>query len=98
LRLDHKLSAAEFRQAETGFTQARMEGLLVRRETPAHRLYPEAHRLVTHFSSKAAYGTLDILHVAAAMILRADTLLTFDKRQAALAMTVGLRVEPPMHK
>jgi hypothetical protein len=75
-----------------------MEGLRVRRETPVHRLYPEAHRLVTHFSSRAAYGTLDILHVAAAMILRADTFLTFDKRQAALATTAGLRVEPSQHK
>jgi hypothetical protein len=33
LRLDHKLNAAEFRHALTGVTQARMEGLLVRRET-----------------------------------------------------------------
>jgi hypothetical protein len=45
--------------------------------------------LVTHYSARAAYGTLDILHVAAAKILRADTFLTFDKRQAALASTAG---------
>jgi predicted nucleic acid-binding protein len=92
--LDHKFTAPDLRHALTGLAQARMEGLLVRREAAVHRLYPEAHRLISHFSSKAAYGTLDILHVAAAMVFRAGTFLTFDKRQAALAITAGLHVEP----
>lgn len=94
LRLDHKLTAAEFRQAQLGLEHARMEGLLVRRETPVHRLWPEAHRLVMHYSARAGYGTLDILHVAAAIILRADTILTFDKPQSALAIAAGLTVAP----
>jgi hypothetical protein len=98
LRVDHKLNAVDFRQATTGFAQARMEGLLVRRETPVHRLYPEAHRLIAHYSARAAYGTLDILHVAAAVILRADTFLTFDKSQAKLAASAGMRVEPPLRR
>jgi predicted nucleic acid-binding protein len=94
LRVDSKINAAELKEAQNGLARARMEGLLVRRETPAHRLYPEAHRLVTHFSARAAYGALDIVHVAAALILRADTLLTFDKRQAALARDAGLHTAP----
>lgn len=44
--------------------------------------------------ARATSGTLDILHIAAAIILRADTFLTFDKRQAKLAAAAGLRVAP----
>jgi predicted nucleic acid-binding protein len=94
LRLEHKITASEFRQALNGLDRARIEGLLVRRETPAHRLYPEAHRLVKHYSARAAYGALDIMHVAAGIILRADTLLTFDKPQATLARAAGLHTAP----
>jgi len=94
LRVDHQLTATELQSALNGLSRARMEGLLVRRETPAHRLYPEAHRLVTHHSARASYGALDIMHVAAAIILRADTFLTFDKRQAELARAAGLRTAP----
>lgn len=90
LRVDSRLTTGEFKEAQNGLVRAQLEGLFVRRETPTHRLYPEAHRLVTHYSDRAAYGVLDILHVAAARILRADTLLTFDKRQAALAQSAGL--------
>jgi hypothetical protein len=39
-------------------------------------------------------SALDILHVACALILRADTFLTFDKRQAKLARAAGLSVAP----
>jgi len=94
LRLDRKLTGTEFQEAQHGLLMARPEGLLVRRETPAQRLYPEAHRLVTHHSARASYGALDIMHVAAAIILRADTFLTFDKSQATLARAAGLRTAP----
>ena len=93
-RLDHQLPPAEFNKARLGLERARMEGLLIRRETPAHRLYPESHRLVAHYFRQATSGTLDILHVAAALVLRADTFLTFDNRQAKLARAAGLAVAP----
>lgn len=35
---------------------------------------------------------LDVLHVASALVLRADTLFTFDDKQAKLASALGLRV------
>jgi predicted nucleic acid-binding protein len=38
--------------------------------------------------------TLDVLHVAAALILKPDLFLTFDKRQSQLAKAEGLRVLP----
>lgn len=44
----------------------------------------------------AAFGTrtLDVLHVAAALILKPDLFFTFDKRQSQLAKAEGLRVLP----
>lgn len=88
------ITAAEERESLTALEAARRDGLLVRRETPPHRLYPEAHRLSLFHSRRAAYGALDILHVSAAFILRADTFLTFDKSQADLAAAAGLRNAP----
>lgn len=44
----------------------------------------------------AAIGTrtLDVLHVAAALLLKPDVFFTFDKRQAQLAKAVRLKVAP----
>lgn len=44
----------------------------------------------------AAIGcrTLDIIHVAAALVMEAKEFVTFDHRQAALARTAGLTVKP----
>lgn len=39
--------------------------------------------------------SLDALHVAAALRLRADVLLTYDHRQADAARQAGIRVEAP---
>jgi predicted nucleic acid-binding protein len=38
--------------------------------------------------------TLDLLHVAAALVLRADVLFSFDARQRSLAKSENLRVLP----
>ncbi len=46
----------------------------------------------TH-SAKLGNRSLDILHVAIAIVLRADTFLTFDRSQAALAQAEGLTCE-----
>ncbi len=35
---------------------------------------------------------LDVLHVASALVLKADTFYTFDNKKAMLASTLGLRV------
>jgi predicted nucleic acid-binding protein len=38
--------------------------------------------------------TLDVLHVAAALLLEAKILASFDERQRRLAASVGLKVLP----
>ena len=46
----------------------------------------------TH-SAKLGTRSLDILQVAIAIVLRADTFLTFDRNQAALAQAEGLKTQ-----
>jgi hypothetical protein len=52
----------------------------------------EAERLSGGHSETIGTGSLDILHIASALVLGAKDFLTFDTRQGTLAKAVGLRV------
>ena len=52
----------------------------------------EAERLSAGYSEKLGTRSLDILHVAMALVLGQDEFLTFDKRHAALAKAAGFNV------
>jgi predicted nucleic acid-binding protein len=52
----------------------------------------EAERLSASHSDTLGTRSLDILHVAAALVLGAAEFWTFDKRQAALAKAAGMKV------
>jgi hypothetical protein len=52
----------------------------------------EAQRLSARWSAKLGTRSLDILQVAAALVLEADSFLTFDDRQKKLAKAAGLVV------
>lgn len=52
----------------------------------------EAERLSASFSEKLGVRSLDILHVASALVLGAGEFWTFDTRQGALAKAAGLKV------
>ena len=54
-------------------------------------LYERARQIARRRSAQLGLRTLDILHVASALLLRAETLLTFDHRQLQLARAEGLR-------
>ncbi len=56
--------------------------------------WDEARRLSRNHSATLGTRSLDILQVAVALALRADTFLTFDRTQAALAQAEGLRIHP----
>ena len=51
----------------------------------------EAERLSALHSERLGTRSLDILHVAAALVLGHAQFLTFDRRQRALALAAGLR-------
>jgi predicted nucleic acid-binding protein len=67
------------------------EGFLVHR--PIN--HTDVYRLADELSAKhPGQRTLDLLHVASAIALKARTRLTFDDPQAALGKAMGLRVKP----
>jgi predicted nucleic acid-binding protein len=53
-------------------------------------VYETAQQLVRTQTANLGVRTLDILHVAAALVLKADGFYTFDRRQAQWARVAGL--------
>jgi predicted nucleic acid-binding protein len=68
------------------------DGVLTRQNLPWHEVNAEGLRLSRHYSAKLGTRSLDILHVATALLLGADKFITLDKRQTSLAKAVGLDV------
>jgi len=66
-------------------------GVLVHADPPLMDLTFEAERLSVLHSETLGTRSLDILHVAAALILGLPEFLTIDRRQHAMALASGLR-------
>ncbi len=92
--LGGKCSVAEARRWIHGIHRAILEGLIERREAPLHRVLPLAHRLSLHHTLQATFGAMDILHVAAALDLKATEFLSFDGRQRELAQKEAMLTLP----
>ena len=73
---------------------AQKEGLLVECEPDFKRVAVYALELSERYTTTLGLRTLDIIHVATALELRADTLASFDTRQKKLAASVGLKLLP----
>jgi predicted nucleic acid-binding protein len=58
-------------------------------------VYDVARQLSRKHTPTLGTRTLDILHVAAALVLRADAFYTFDRAQAKLAHAAGLATPVP---
>ena len=69
-------------------------GVLAVRALPAYRHYEMAEIISLAHTARLGARTLDLLHVAAARVLGARELLSFDGRQRQLATKCGLRVLP----
>jgi predicted nucleic acid-binding protein len=86
-------------QADARQLRHRLDTLVSRhflhvREVTLRRLAAEALRMIEIHSPGLPHGTMDVIHVAAAVALRCDSFCTFDKNQRALALAAGLRVLP----
>src|SRR5436190_451689 len=66
-------------------------GVLVAASPALGAIMTEAERLSALHTETLGTRSLDVLHVAAALVLGLKELLTFDARQAALARATGLR-------
>ncbi len=67
-------------------------GLLVESSTALAGLFAEAERIAVAHTAATGARSLDILHVAGAKLAGMGELVTFDQRQAALALRAGLKV------
>jgi hypothetical protein len=61
---------------------------------PAFALYSKAAELADRHSARLGTRSLDLMHVAAALLLETDTFFSFDERQRKAAKTEGLKVLP----
>ena len=84
-----EISAAEARIAASNFERDCENGIFQSVELP-ERLFVDCVHIAERRVATLGVRTLDTLHVAAALELRADRFWTFDQRQARLAEAEGL--------
>ena len=75
------------------FSQHQRSGLF-RAEPLGLEVWEKAVELSRKHTAIIGARTLDVLHVAAALLLKPDVFFTFDKRQAKLARVLRLEVAP----
>lgn len=99
--LANALRFAAFRQVYTpkfvaeclaDFENDQLEGRIQILPTNLAAVLTEAHRLSETHTLVGGHRSFDILHVAAALQLKADVFLTFDHNQRLLAEAEGLEV------
>lgn len=76
------------------FEQDVRAGVYAVRPIPQAELYERAGELADKYSAAEGSRSLDLMHIAAALILGAGELLSFDLRQRKVAMREGLQVAP----
>ncbi len=76
------------------FLEDRENGIFGIMPLPTSALYPKAVELAERHSAKLGTRSLDVMHVAAALILGAEIFLSFDERQRKVAKIEGLKIRP----
>jgi predicted nucleic acid-binding protein len=93
LRVFRKEIAVAQREASLNMMLADLAaGVLAVASPTLSDVMTEAERLSAVHSEKLGTRSLDILHVASALVLGSAAFLTLDRRQAALARASGLKV------
>jgi len=89
-----RLTPAESLAAWQEVQQDLASGALVSKPNLWGEVVREAEALAEQHTPTVGCRSLDILHVAAALVLGATEFCTLDSRQGKLAERVGLHVEP----
>ena len=89
-----QLTEGKAKAAHHRLAQGMANGFLKRRELSPHQWFPLAQRITTHSTAPAICRALDVMHVAAAIILKQSGFLSFDHQQGELAKSEGLNVMP----
>ena len=69
-------------------------GFLVRTPVPSAELHAKARELSDRYTPTVGTRSLDLLHVAAALLLGTETFFSFDERQRQTAAGEGMKVKP----
>src|SRR6266851_198532 len=92
LRLFRKeLRPAEAKKVHALFREDIEQGVVQVVPLPA-AAYQRAEQIARTHTPLLGTRTLDVLHVAGALVLKADAFYTFDQKQAGLATAVGLTI------
>lgn len=95
LAIVRKWITAEERDSLWREFQAQIDaGVFSLTEIPTAALHAKARELSDRHTPKLATRSLDLLHVAAALLLGARDFYSFDERQRKAASAEGLRVKP----
>jgi predicted nucleic acid-binding protein len=86
-----RMSAAEARQVHLEMERDRAAGLWLETDLP-ELAWESCEDLARRHGPRLGVRTLDTLHVASALQLKAERFWTFDDRQAKLAQAEGLKV------
>jgi predicted nucleic acid-binding protein len=89
-----RITAAEHAAAWQRVEADVVAGLFVHTTVAATALHAKARELSDRHTAALGTRTLDILHVAAALLLGARDFLSFDERQRRMAEAEGLKVRP----
>jgi predicted nucleic acid-binding protein len=89
-----EITDQEMQQLLKWLDEDQRSGILHAFRLEGARVYEIAEKLSDDFTSKTGNRAMDILHVAAALHLKADLFLSFDQRQRALAQQAGMQIEP----
>jgi len=84
------MTNSEAQQIDAEFANERKSGLWQEIAMP-ERAFEVCAELARHHGPKIGFRTLDSLHVACALELKAERFWTFDERQAKLAKAEGLK-------
>lgn len=88
-----EITAGQLRKSRAAFTADLNAGILIREALPA-ATFDRALILAARHTRRFGTRSLDVLHVACALELRATLFLTVDRRQIRLARAAGLKVRP----
>ncbi len=84
-----ELSHSEIKSASS-FFRADIEGGVLAVKSLPLSAFERAKRIAREKTATLGTRTIDVLHVASALVLRADSFCTFDKQQRVLAKDEGL--------
>ena len=94
-RFKNEMTMDEVALIMSRFNKHENEGIYYRPHINWSDVFQYAIELSKNYTESTGSRTLDIVHIALAISIKADRFLTFDARQAKIASLTGLIIEDP---